>query len=145
MTPKVNIWSPAAVKLLEDMTAAGRTRAATAAALTRKFRHIFTKNAVCGKVARMGLSPTPTFDKPPKPPKVRKPPPVVKVQVMGVPSYTPVKGHPGGCQFLIGAASKRLFCHKPTIRSWAKSSGSWCAEHEAIVYLPQAKKLGHVA
>lgn len=135
----VDVWTPEILKRLEHLVKLGVTRQHTANVLSKEFSVTISKNAVCGKVARLGIRlPVPTMENPPKerPMKlVRRVEPPKRVRVLEL------KGRPGGCQYLTGEASVRDFCLKPTVKSWLKSSGSWCAEHEKIVHnIPKREK-----
>lgn len=128
-------------KVLEEHVAKGSTRAFIAQAISKQFKVNITKNSVIGRSHRIGAYPLKPRNfaepiEPPKPPKPKpKPAPVLVKKVVYVP-----KASEGGCQYLHGEASERNFCDKPRVRLLRQSSGMWCAEHEAKVYMPTPKK-----
>jgi hypothetical protein len=130
---KDDVWTPEVLKRLKYLVKLGVTRQHTADTLSKEFSVTISKNAVCGKVARLGIRlPVSTMETPPKekPMKlVKKPVTPPRVRTMHL------RGLPGGCQYITGDAGKRDFCLQPTVRSWPKSSGSWCAHHEQVVYV----------
>lgn len=139
---------PGAIEILSDLWAKGLTASAIAAEIARRFGSKITRNAVLGKVHRLGLdgraSPIKSggnsrdrqrnarqkarnhalgiVEKPRAPDDMRPMPALSR--------------HAGdACQWIEGAARGRNFCLRRTI-----AGHSWCPDHFKRVFLPPKKR-----
>lgn len=110
----------------------GTSRAEIAARLGKKLGQTVTKNAVIGRLNRLGLAKPRKAKEAPKPKSpnryyhIANKAPRAVLEVVNE-----IAGNPGGCQYIHGDAKDREFCGKPTVRI---GSGAWCAQHVRVVY-----------
>lgn len=134
-----SIWeTPGLLKTLREMC---ETRLFSAAQIAQRlsvlYRIDLTRNAIIGKVDRMGY-PTrgrkkSTIAHAPRPKRVKG------TEALPAPEIapeepTPQGDVPKGCRFMHGDAMDRNFCGAPTTAQGA----SWCAYHAKIVWNPQS-------
>jgi hypothetical protein len=139
-----SIWTASVDELLEKLAYEGLTKREITQRMTELLDIQFTQNMIGGRAWRLNIPLRPKYGHKPSKPKVVRPiqakEPKVIIQFK---PETKLPGNPGGCQYLHGEAAKRNFCGQPTVRTKAASSGSWCLQHEALVYTPGPKpKLG---
>lgn len=151
---------PGIIEALEDFVAAGMTSSEIARALERKFslRGVISRNAVIGKVHRLGLSlsggPTHEGTIPPRKPKparvvvIRKPKPPRKPEVPPMPDEPKPLGPKndladfGTCRWIHGDVrdGKWRMCGHPIV-----NRSSYCAHHLARTLNPQKKPMVEAA
>jgi len=111
-----------------------------------------TRNAVIGRVHRMGLvrnkkSEPPPKRPPPAPtpraPRVTEPRPDLGIEIDAIADTKPdtspfactiAELEPGMCRFVLGAVTNAEYCGAPVIR------GSWCPAHYRRVYWSSARR-----
>lgn len=110
----------------------GVTRADIAAKLSKKLGQPVTKNAVIGRLNRLGLTAPRKAKEAPKPKSPNRYYHIAKKAPRAVlEDVNEIAGNPGGCQYIAGDSKDRQFCGKATVKT---GSGVWCAQHVQIVY-----------
>jgi len=143
-----SIWTASVDDLLEKLAYEGKTKREITERMNQLLDIQFTPNMIGGRAWRLGIplmtkygrgaTPKPAKSKVVFPTKAKEQTVTPELKIVTKPP-----GNHGGCQYLHGEASKRNFCGQPTVRTKPMSSGSWCVEHEALVYTPGTKpKLG---
>lgn len=112
----VVVWSDEATSQLRALVAQGLTSRDIAKALGG-----ITRNAVIGKMNRLGLSPVTPLPAPAK----EEPLEGNQTYLMGLKNFM--------CRFPMGGDGPKIrFCGDPT------KTGSWCPEHRKIVFYPKS-------
>lgn len=140
------MWSEERTALLRKLWAEGLS----ASQIARQLGGV-TRNAVIGKVHRLGLAGRATPSKPPKPRRSRVrfiPPSVLKPIKVRPPTPSaedlhnlPPEGaltietvRDGQCKYMTGEGPDALVCGRST------PLGSWCSLHVKLVYQPSRKR-----
>ena len=111
----VVVWSDEATSQLRALVAQGLTSRDIAKALGG-----ITRNAVIGKMNRLGLSPVTPLPAPAK----EEPLEGNQTYLMGLKNFM--------CRFPVsGSGDRTLFCGDPT------EKGSWCPDHRKRVFVPK--------
>jgi GcrA cell cycle regulator len=140
---------PDAIGVLRDLWAKGLPASVIASTLELQFRSAITRNAVLGKVHRLGLngrinsvrkSPDGPRDKRRKDRKAARREALGGVDRPRTPDdqrpMPALSRHAGdACQWIEGAARGRDFCLRRTI-----AGHSWCPDHFKRVFLPPKRK-----
>jgi hypothetical protein len=132
----VGVWdTPGLLDRLKAHAKAKMLSAAQIAAmLSAEFKIPITRNMVCGRVWRLGLSVRPRPKSRPKQAPSNVVPFVPKAK-HDPNEPQPLGDVPCGCRWLHGDASDRNFCGAPTTSILT----SWCHHHAARVWAPQPK------
>lgn len=140
------MWSEERTALLRKLWAEGLS----ASQIAKQLGNV-TRNAVIGKVHRLGLAGRATPSKPPKPRRSRVrfiPPSVLKPIKVRPPTPSaedlhnlPPEGaltietvRDGQCKYMAGEGPDALVCGRST------PLGSWCSLHVKLVYQPSRKR-----
>ena len=164
MTTRRNIpWSPRLTRVLRRLWRGGCTARQIANALNEHYGLSLTRNAVIGKLHRMGerrrprqraartsqrqasrmLSRAQRYRPAPRPAPVKTPPPApTPKRKQSAPAPVPtrrgvtdiMKLKPGMCRWVDGDKGAWVWCGAPT------DGGSWCEHHRAIVFTKRGKK-----
>jgi len=125
-------WSPELDREVCKMVEGGKSREAIARVMSKKLGHPVSKNAIIGRLNRIGMV------KPRKPKEAPKPKSpnryyhiAKKAPRTLLEAVNEIAGNPGGCQYIHGDAKDRDFCGKQTVRT---GSGVWCRDHAQVVY-----------
>lgn len=134
-----NTWTPDKVAELERLYRAGEL---TVSEIGEGLG--FTKNAVCGKILRLGLAnpnrvPAKRKLNPMKKPRAKKraKPPKRRTNPLNLKPLEPdpLGDVAGGCQWLHGEPTDRNFCGNPR-----QVSSPYCDHHHERCYMPAPKK-----
>lgn len=149
-------WTPVLIERLKEERARGLSSAQIAKLLNREFRTTFSRNAVIGKAARLGLTQpaltTPSkparVEKPITPPKPRalkpvpapkpapppRPEPVAPADLTVIPATAKhwIERAPCQCAWPVaGQGYETLSCCAPT-----REGSAYCAPHYAAMHMP---------
>lgn len=141
--------NPGAIEALRDLWAKGLPASVIASTLELQFRSAITRNAVLGKVHRLGLNGRiDPVRKSPEGPRIkrRNDRKTIRNAALGIVDKprTPddqrpmpaLSRHAGdACQWIEGAARGRDFCLRRTVAGY-----SWCPDHFKRVFLPPRQK-----
>ena len=147
----MSYWNdhPGAIEALKDLWDKGLTSYVIADTLERQFRSAITRNAVLGKVHRLGLNnridPVRGSSEGPRI-KRRNDRKTIRNAALGIVDKprTPddqrpmpvLSRNPGdACQWIEGAARGRDFCGARAVNGY-----SWCPDHFKRVFLPPKRK-----
>ncbi len=125
-----SLWTEERHAQLIDMVAQGLSR--TVIAL--KMNCGFTRNAISGRIHRLGIAPPGNLAKPPPAPRKRKHKavPLVPTIVDIVPLNRDIieVGLRTECHYPVGFSDVHLFCGHP-----AQEGSSYCPHHHAVVWV----------
>lgn len=122
-------WSDDVDREMLKMIKEGLSREAIAKRLSVKLGLTVSKNAVVGRLHRMGVT-TPR-EVVQKKSAFRHYHVAKKSKRAVVAPVALAGGNPGGCQYIKGDVRDRNFCGADTVRV---GSGAWCSTHALVVY-----------